>query len=51
MQALLTGGSLILGGILVLIGGPGPWLTPFAAQTLALILIGLGALLLVSRWR
>ena len=51
VQALLTGGSMILGGILVLIGGPGPWLTPFAAQTLALILIGLGALLLVSRWR
>ncbi len=46
VQSLLTGGSLILGGILVLIGGPGPWLAPLATHVLALTLIGLGALVL-----
>lgn len=43
-QTLIAGGGLILGGTLLLIGGPGPWLAPFAVQSLALILIGLGAL-------
>ena len=49
VQTLLAGSGLILGGTLLLIGGPGPWLTPFAAQTLALILIGVGGLLLLAR--
>ena len=44
VQSLIAGSGLVLGGTLLLIVGPGPWLAPLAAQTLALILIGLGAL-------